>query len=341
MAGAGLKVAVLYRPGRNVQWQRRFTGADIPDDAIEEAELQRDALREAGYEAHLVPWDAHDPLRTAAGLRELGAGLVFNASSLAEVALLEAMGIPYCGSDLNLVALDKADRKKLWCFHGIPTAPFVVVDHDRVARGSSLPLSAIGPGWTPAPPLCYPMFVKPVRGRGSAGISDDSIVENAGSLRRQAEAITSRLGQAALVESYIQGREVTVGVVGDPPRALVPLEIEYNRARTNSFAHKQGHEILHCPARLSPERLAAVQDLALQAFVAVRARDYGRVDTIVDDQGRVTVLEINTFAGLKLLPGEESSPHDSYVGTMARAMGMKSAGLLNCIVESARRRYAI
>lgn len=336
-----LKVAVLYRPGRNVEWQRKFTGTEIPDDAIEEASLHRDAICEAGHDANLVPWDADDPVRTVASLRASGAQLVFNASSLAEVAMLDAVGIPYCGSGLDLVALDKATRKKLWAYHGVNTAPFVVIEVDGATSGHGVPLSAIDSGWAPVPPLAYPLFVKPVRGRGSAGISDDSIVEDASALRRQAEAIITRIGQAALVESYVEGREVTIGVVGDPPRALTPLEIEYNQARTNTFEHKMDNEIMHCPARLSPEALAGVQETAMRAFVAVGARDYGRVDTIVDSAGTATVLEINTFAGLQMLTGRERRLHASYIGTMARAMGLTRAQLLGTIVDSARRRYAI
>jgi D-alanine-D-alanine ligase len=334
-------VAVLYRPGRNVEWQRKFTGAEIPDDAIEEAGLHRDALSEAGYDARLVEWDGKDPLRTVAALRAMDADLVFNASSLAEVALLEGVGIPYCGSGLDLVALDKAARKVLWAFYNVSTAPFVVVDTDGAGAGRSLPLSAISPDWEPDPPLSFPLFVKPVRGRGSAGISDDSIVEDPPALRRQAEAIITRIGQPALVESYIKGREVTVGVIGDPPRALTPLEIEYNQARTNSFEHKMDNEIMHCPARLEPEALAAVQETAMRAFISVGARDYGRVDTIVDETGKPTVLEINTFAGLQMLTGKERHLHASYIGTMARAMGLTRSELLGTIVDSARRRYGI
>lgn len=338
---AELRIAVLYRPGRNVEWQRKYTGKDIPDDAAEEAGLHRDALLEAGHHAVLIEWDADDPLATIAALGEFDAQLVFNASSLAEVALLEAFGIPYCGSGLDLVALDKAARKRLWAYHGIDTAPFIVVTGDGANGGGTVPLGSIEPGWVPDPPLAYPLFVKPVRGRGSAGISDSSIVEDAPALRKQAEAIITRMGQGVLVESYVRGREVTVGIIGDPPRALAPLEIEYNKARTNSFEHKKDNEIMHCPARLGPEQLAAVQETALRAFAVVGARDYGRVDTIVDSSGRAVVLELNTFAGLQMLTGRELHLHASYIGTMARSMGLSRADLLGAIVASAGRRYGL
>jgi len=336
-----LKIAVLYRPGRNVEWQQRFTGQDIPDDAIEEAALHRDALEEAGHDARLVRWE-QDNLRGMAG--ELGSDstdLVFNASSLQEVAFLEAAGVPYCGSGLDLVALDKATRKKLLAFHGVATAPFAVIDSDERAQGFVVPISKLGDGWEPEPPLGYPMFVKPVRGRGSSGVSDDSIVEDLAALRRQAEMIIARLGQGALVESYLVGREVTLGVIGDPPAVLTPLEIEYRDARTNTYEHKMDNEIMHCPARLTGEQLAAVGATALNAFRALGARDFGRVDTIVDAAGRAHVLELNTFAGLQILTGQEEHLHASYIGTMAKSMGLTRAAVIGAIVDSARRRYAI
>jgi D-alanine-D-alanine ligase len=322
-----------------VELQCRLTGAEIPDDAIEEASLHNDALHEAGHDARLIKWNARDPVKTAIELHAIDVDLVFNASSLAEIALLEAVGIAYCGSGLDLVALDKAARKKLWSFHGVNTAPFVVVNSDSAASGHSLPLSAIGPDWIPEPPLAYPLFVKPVCGRGSAGVSDSSIVEDGTALRRQVDVITSRMGQGALVESYVKGREVTVGIIGDPPRILDPLEVEYNKARTNTFDHKMDNEILHCPARLDGEALAAAKDTAMRAFMAVGARDYGRVDMIVDDGGQATVLEINAFAGLHMLTGRERDLHASYIGTVAHVMGLNRAELIGSIVESARRRY--
>ncbi len=337
-----LRVAVLYRTGRNVEWQRKFTGADLPDDAAEEAGLHRDGIQEAGHLAELVRWQAGDLASMFAQLAGGRYDLVFNASSLAEVAFLEAAGVPFCGSGLELVALDKATRKKLWSFHGVPTAPFAVIDSDDRAGGHVIPLSEVKmKGFVPAPPLGYPLFVKPVRGRGSSGISDDSIVESQEALARQAGMIIERLGQGALVETFLQGREVTVGVIGDPPSVLTPLEIEYNQARTNTYEHKMDNEIMHCPARLDEAGLERVKDVAMRAFHATGARDFGRVDTIVDAAGNPTVLELNTFAGLQILTGAEEHLHASYIGTMAKTMGLSRAEVMGAIIGSARRRYGI
>ena len=337
MSNGSFKVAVLWRAGRNVAWQSQFLGQEFPDDAIEEATLHRDGLREAGYPAELVQWKGDDLPGMVAELRQYD--MVFNASSLQEVALLEVSGIPFAGSGLNLVALDKATRKKLWAYHGVPTSPFLVVDHDSRVGGHVIGLSEVKTaGWQPPEGLDYPLFVKPVSGRGSTGITDDSIVEDREGLARHAENIIERIGQGALVERFLQGREVTVGIIGHPPMVLTPLEIEYNEARTNTFLHKQDNEIMHCPARLDTAGLVRVKEVALKAFHGIGARDYARIDTIVDDNDNPMVLELNTFAGLQILTGQEQHLHASYIGSMAKTMGLDRAFVLGQIIESARRR---
>ncbi len=333
-----LSIAVLWRPGRNVEWQNRYQGAELPDDAREEAVLHRDALREAGHAARLFRWRKDDLPGMLRELKSAKTDLVFNASSLAEVAFLEAAEIPYSGSGLDLVALDKATRKRLLNSCGIDTPPFMVVEDDASASGETVPLSVIRSAWEPEPPLSYPLFVKPVRGRGSSGITDQSIVEDRPALLCQVTAIITRLGQGALVENYVRGREVTVGIIGRPPVAMEPLEIEYNQARTNTYEHKMDNEILHCPARFRGEELERIKNTALRAFEALRARDFGRVDLLVDESGRPMVLELNTFAGLRMVAGRRKSLHTSYIGEMARAMGLGPAELLGTIVEAAWKR---
>jgi D-alanine-D-alanine ligase len=321
--------------------QKTYTAQEIPDDALEEAMLLRDGLGEAGHDASLVRWQGDDLAGMLSELEGLSTQMVFNASSDREVSFLHAVGLPYCGSGPGLVSANKATRKKILLHDGVPTAPFALVMPDGQARGRELSVSDIRRAWEPSAPMKYPLFVKPVEGRGSSGVSDDSIVDNRQALLRQVEMIVGRLGQGALVENYIQGREVTVGIVGDPPIPLPPLEIEYNAAKTNSFEHKKDNEIMHCPARLSESAMSRVRDVAMDVFQILGARDFARVDTIVDSDGNPTVLELNTFAGLHILSGSERYLHASYVGAMAKATGLSRAHLLGAIVDSARKRYGI
>lgn len=339
---SSLRIAVLWRERRNVELQEQFIGCEMPDDAVEEAALLRDGLRDAGHTTFLVRWRPDDVGQVLRDLSACRANLVFNASSLHEVCFLEAAGIPYCGSGPGLVAMDKAARKKILAAEGVTTAPFVVVSGQGPSRGTIVALDDLKrEAREPKLSLSYPLFVKPVEGRGSAGVSDDSIVRDRASLVRQCEMIVTRLGQGALVEPYLTGKEVTVGIIGDPPRTLEPLEIEYNGARTNSYEHKMDQEIFHCPARLGPAALVRVREAALAAFIALGARDFARVDTIVDEDGIPTVLELNTFAGLHILSGKERTLHASYIGAMAKAMGLSRGQVLGAIVDSACHRYGI
>ena len=333
-----LRIAVLWRPGRNVEMQQAFSGEAIADDAQEEAELLRDGLADAGHHAFLVQWRRDDIARTLYDLRRFSVDLVFNASSDQEVCLLHAAGIPYCGSGPDLVTTSKATRKKILMYAGLRTSPFVVIGREGKVTGGGLTLEDLRRGWEPRKPLQYPLFVKPIAGRGSSGVSDDSIVYDLPSLIRQVEMIVCRLGQGALVENYLVGQEVTVGIIGDPPVALTPLEIEYNGAKTNTYEHKMDKEIMHCPARLSPLATTRVQDTARRVFDVLGARDFARVDTIVDKEGLPHVLEINTFAGLHILTGIEKRAHASYIGVMAKASGLSRAALLDAIASSAMTR---
>ncbi len=336
MNRALIQIAVLWRPGRNVEWHAKFTGQNIPDDAVEEAIIYRDGLRDAGYRAELVKWREGDLAAVLTELRQYD--LIFNPSSLEEVALLQVAGLLFCGSALDLVALSKATRKKLWVYHGVPTPPFFVIDRDELAGGPVTGWSELADErWELPSGLGYPLFVKPVRGRGSSGITDDSIVSDRDGLRRQARAIITSLDQGALVESYQQGKEISVGIIGDPPTVLTPLEIEYNEAQTNTYEHKKDNEIFHCPPRL--DNLEVVRDVAIKAFLSLGARDQGRVDMIIDEDGNPSVLELNTFPGLQILTGDERHLHSSYIGVMAEHMGLQQRCLMGRIVASALRRF--
>lgn len=322
-----VRICVLHRPYRNSEWQTKFTGESFPDDAIEEARHHATAIAANGHETEIVTWSSD----LTENINRLQAGnfdLVVNASSLAEVALLELLHLPFMGSGLNLVALDKATRKRLWLESGVLTPGYALIEQMEQLSTAKLP--------------AFPLFVKPVRGRGSAGISDDSIVRDELELRSACQRVLQTMNQGALVEEYIQGTEVTVGLIGngDDLEVLPPLEVEYGSdAKTNSFAHKQDREILHCPARLPQAVIRQVQSAARAAFLGLEARDFGRVDLIYDRERRQPyALELNTFAGLQILTGAEAHLHQSYIGKMAMAQGWTSQELFARLIKSSLER---
>jgi len=319
-----LKVGVFWRRFRNVELQCKLTQDKVFDDAYDEAFQHYNAIREAGFDAVLIEWK-NDPRKTLQELVNEKVDLVFNASSLKEVAFLEAFGIPFVGSGLDLVATSKSTRKKLVAFHKLPTPRFVI---------------ATRPDRIPEHDLKYPLFVKPIRGRGSAGISEENVVKNPEDLPRVVAKITDKIGQAALIEEFIKGREITVGIIGyENPRVLPLLEIEYNSVITNTFEHKMlDNEIVHCPADLAPEIEKRISETALKIYKILNAKDYGRIDMILSEDGVPYFLEINTFAGLTMSSGKA---HNGYMGYMAEALGMTAGEFIGSIIESAIKRYRL
>lgn len=318
-----MKVGVLWRKFRNIELQKNIK-RDLYDDAYEEAFQHATALRKAGHDVVMMEWKRNVP-DFYRKLMDERIDIVFNASSTEEVACLEILGIPYVGSGLELVATSKATRKKILLYHKVPTPRFKVIEDMEEINLEGLK---------------FPLFVKPIRGRGSAGISDENIVRNHQQLKKVVAKIISRIKQPALVEEYIQGRELTVGLIGNEKLEVLPvLEISYNGCKTNNFEHKMfDKEIIECPAKLSPLELRLVKKVAKDTFKVLGVRDFGRVDMILSTDGLPYVLELNTFAGLTMPEGEA---HIGYMGYMARAAGMDAAEFLNKILNSALKRYGL
>jgi len=325
-----VKVGVLWRKFRNVEQQMKLTPDKIYDDAYEEAFHHYSALKSAGYDATLIEWNGKDPRKTLESIIKEKVDIVFNASSLKEVALLETFGIPYVGSGIDLVSLNKAQRKRIVAYNGVPTAKFVVVDD---------------PDNIPEINLNYPLFVKPINGRGSAGISDENIIYKYEDLPKVVRKITEKIGQKALIEEYIEGREVTVGIIGyEDPMVLPIVEIKYNSTRTNTFEHKMyDREIIKCPADFPEEIGNRIKKTAIRIFKSLNAKDYSRIDMIVNKEGIPYFLEINTFAGLSMASEKDESGkmkiHHGYMGYAAKAAGMTASEFLSKILESAIERY--
>ncbi len=317
------RIAVLSKPRGNFAIQARFAGAErVHDTTSEEVAHHVESLREAGYEVDVVPWDAG----IIGALAAAPADLVFNVSSLLEAAILEDLQRPYAGSDTSAIAVatDKALAKRLWQGAGLPTSPFVVA---RTVADCA--------PFRESPPFPYPLFIKPVGGRGSAGIDEDSVVESYEALEAGVRRRLTAIGQPVLIERFIQGREITLGVLGNgaSARVLPSLEIRYREGdRTLTFDKKErDDDSFQCPADLDAGAQARMERLALAAYAALGFRDYGRIDTILTEEGPF-LLEGNTFAGLTTTPAEK--PH-SYIGFMARAAGMGGPELLDEIVRAA------
>lgn len=245
-------------------------------------------------------------------------------------ALLELLGIPYTGSGpaALLLSTDKALAKALLAHHGVP------VPRHYVAYGKGVAL---------APRFDFPLIVKPLYEDGSYGITDRSVVYSERALAEQVAFVWSRFRQPAIVEEYIDGREINAALLGnDPPVALPLSEIEFRdldptRPRIVGFegkwlpdSHQYRHTSRVCPASLPTELAAAVAGIARRCHLLLGCRDYSRVDLRLDRELRPFVLEVN--ANPDISPeGESGFSHAllcsgrSYTGFVAQLIEMALA----------------
>jgi D-alanine-D-alanine ligase len=275
-------------------------------------------------------------------LRELAPDLVFNLCEgwaddvFAEpgvAALLELLKVPFTGSGSAEILLtqDKGLTKKLLSFAGVLSPRFAVFNSDAdIERGGSLRM---------------PLFVKPLRGDASIGIhSEESIVHDSPSLMRRVIEIHEKHNDAALAEEYIEGRELYVSVLGNrQPEALPPIELDLSglpegRAAIADRDVKFDPEvaarygIVSRIAEVSDELRARLQKAALDAYRALRVRDYGRVDLRLNRAGEIYVLEVNANAYLM---------QDEALSFAAEAAGYDYPSLIEKILALAMERQGI
>ena len=234
--------------------------------------------------------------------------------------MLEMLGLPYVGSGplAHSLALDKVVSKMIFVQHGLPTPEFAVLD---------------APGFE-MPGLKFPLIVKPKNEAVSFGIQ---VCRSEKELRDAADAIFEKFEQPVLVERYISGREVNVGLLGNnPPEALPPAELKFGRRGPQIYTYedkmrKSGREItIECPAAIGDELTAKAQDLAKRAFAVLGCYDCARVDMRLDSDGDLYILEVNSLPSM--------GAHGSYVEGAAQ-VGLDFAGLCNRLVEVASARY--
>jgi D-alanine-D-alanine ligase len=216
--------------------------------------------------------------------------------------VLEFLGIPYTGPGVvaSALAWDKSLSKRLFRRAGIPTPAWVTFTSDafkEMGAASALDLVSDAVGG-------FPVVVKPTKQGSALGLAK---VEGAQGL---ADALLSALsyGEAAIVERWVEGRELAVSVLDGPDGTLVLPAVEMV-AKSGLFdytaAYTAGATDYYCPARLSEEAAAEVRRLAAACHTLLGCRDVSRADMVVDSRGDPFVLEVNTSPGMtetSLLP---------------------------------------
>lgn len=265
-------------------------------------------------------------------------------------AILDALNISYVGSDaLTLsVSLDKVVAKKILAYHNIPTPCNFECKDERniiVPKG-----------------LNFPLIVKP-RYEGSAkGVTPDSKVTNYKELKRQVKYIIRVYNQPALVEEFINGREFTVGIIGnallrqgyeglssealakeDENPEIFPVVERHIEVETNLSCHifeKCGYDAsrlkYQTPLEIEATLESKIKRLALETFRALECRDFARIDFRITDsaseKGRkgIYVLEVNPLPSLA---------RDDYFALSSEYLGISYDEMINMILKTALERY--
>jgi D-alanine-D-alanine ligase len=241
-------------------------------------------------------------------------------------ALCELFDQPYTFADplTCAVTLDKAVAKRIVRDHGLPTAPFAVVGSPEEARAVDLPV---------------PLFLKPLAEGSSKGVNQRSLVRRHDELVAACRAMLEQYRQPVLVEAYLSGREVTVGVLGHgtTARVLGVMEVSFTgKAEAAAYTALNKEEYLERVAYrlLADDPLAEqARELALAVFAALGCRDAARVDLRCDAAGILHFLEVNPLPGLNHVRSD--------LPIMARLAGVHYRELIGAIVESARARYGL
>jgi len=213
--------------------------------------------------------------------------------------LLDVLGIPYTGSGVlaSALAMDKETSKKVFLYHGVTVPPFKVIHLGRSVSGRK-PEGAHYE--LPAVDFSLPWVIKPATEGSSIGVS---IVKERSSLSMAVEKAAG-FGKRIIVEKYIPGKEIQVGILNDcilgavevrPKLEFYSYEAKYTAGLTEYIL----------PPELHPEVLRNAQKEALSAHTALNCRGATRVDLIVDEEGKHYVLEVNTIPGMtetSLLP---------------------------------------
>ena len=295
-------------------------------------------LRRLGHRVSILGVHG-DVKRLIAGLARRKPELVFNLmemfgdnvfGDIPVAGLLDLLGVRYTGSGPGELYLsqDKGLTKKLLAFEDILYPRFAVFSREAAFEtGGNLRM---------------PLFVKPLRSDASLGIGGKSLVHDAVALMERVTAIRKELDDSALAEEYIEGREFYVGVLGNAQaKALPPVEVDFtgfpegvpkvmdSKAKWDerSKEYKGTKSVI---ANLPDELRARLQKVAVDAYRALRVRDYGRVDLRLTDTGDIYVLEVNASCYLE---------RTSEFAMAAAAMGLDYPRLIERIVNLASERY--
>jgi len=350
-----LKIAILYDDWHDPAWAEPAEEEVVPkkkgprkqkkeekkvqNKELEDREEIFQALEKLGHEPfyHVLEGDSQSLL----ALAKCGADLVFNLTESYAgddtkdtniAAYLDLLGLPYTGAGPHacLLAQDKALAKKLFAFHGIRSPYFATSYRGKIDHAHDIQ---------------FPLIVKPLWEDGSIGIDAGAVVDSIKEMMERIEYIQDEFDCPALIEEYIEGREIYGAILGsyEYAEALPLVELDLSKLpkgtpkiasydvkfEKDTDAHKLTKSAI--AQDLDEETASKLTDTALAAYHAVKLRDYGRIDMRLSPNGDVYVIEANPNPWL-------ASQHEFAMA--AKESGRTYTKLIGEIVDLALRRYA-
>ncbi len=351
MIGAKLKIGLLYdlwnedpaaaaaniEPAEGNRRKPHKVVKKIKKEKTDREEIF-EALQKLGHEPFHVELDGRP--QSLHALAKCDADLIFNLTESFDgddtkemnvVAYVDLLGLRYTGAGPHslFLAQDKAIAKKIFAFHGIKTPFFATSYRGRIEHAHD---------------ISFPLIVKPAWEDGSIGIDAGSVVRNVKEMMERIEYIQDEFDSPALIEEYIEGREIYAGVLGNYERAQVLPLIELDLSRLpegtpkiasydvkfekNSEAYKLTKSGI--AEDLDEATRKRLSDTALATYRALKLRDYGRIDMRLAPDGDVYVIEAN--------PNPWLASRQEFA-MAAKAAGLSYTEMIGTIVDLAMSRY--
>jgi D-alanine-D-alanine ligase len=332
-----MKVAILSN-----FFKQQSDFKEVEDELMEVGKAVKRVLEKSGHEA--VFFDVNE--KTFEELRNSDVDIAFNVcerfngSSLFEphiASMLELLNIPYTGSGPLTLAtcINKVRVKEILMHHGILTPNYQVF----YSRNKKLD-----------PELKFPLIIKPVCMDNSIGITRDAVVHNEEELRSKVSYILRTYDMPALVEEFIEGREITLGILGNGRNATaLPIsEVVFQNfpdesSKIYSYDAKWQQDTdawkgvkIECPADLPKYQEYRIKRTALQVYNILGCRDYGRIDFRLSKEGVPYVLEMNPNPGIGPWVNTEDQP--DFIPFAAEKAGMSYDDLISKIFTEALAR---
>src|SRR6202020_2626588 len=349
MSETKLKVTVLYD-----LWEEESAEApeEVPVPRKRKGQTKRkkkpvkqdreeifEALEKLGHEPSYHVLDGRS--QSLFALAKCGADLIFNLTEsyagddtkeMHVTAFLDILDIPYTGAGphANVLAQDKSIAKKMFAFHGIQSPYFAPAYRGTIDHAHD---------------ISFPLIVKPTSEDGSIGIDAASVVNSVKELMERISYIQTEFNSPALIEEYIEGREIYAAVLGNHenayPLPLVELDLsklpkgmpkiasQEVKFEKDTEAYKLTKSAI--AEALDEETATRLSDIALKAYRAVKLRDYGRIDMRISNKGEVYVIEANPNPWL-------SSGQEFFMA--AKKSGLSYTQMIGEIVDLAMARHS-